>query len=124
MVAIPGEEASADPLADLGTEASLADPGADFLLAPVRPDGEAPPGLLGEPGTAATEPSRTMLDPAADARANELAAQARLILGITGQELGHGTPPCASSTRGDLPAFISPSYPAMLLRLAAAWNRR
>jgi hypothetical protein len=39
--------------------------------------------LLSQELAAAAEASGTMLDPAADARANELAAQTRLILGIT-----------------------------------------
>jgi len=110
MIAIPGEEAPADPLADLGAEAILADPGAHFLLAPVRPDGEAAGGLLSETLAAAAEPSLAVADAAADAGADELATQAGLILGITGQQNGHETPPCASSPRGELPAFISHSY--------------
>ena len=57
----------------------------DLFLAAVGHDAEAAGGLLSQELTAATEPSRTMLDPAADARANELATQARLVLGITGR---------------------------------------
>jgi hypothetical protein len=86
MISIPGEEAPADPLADLRAEASLTDPGADFLLAPVRPDGEAPPSLLSELGPGAAEPSLTMADPRADTRALEAAAKTGLKMGITGQE--------------------------------------
>jgi hypothetical protein len=86
MVAIPGEEAAADPLADAGAEATLAEPGADFLLAPVRPDGEAAAGLLGEAGAGATEPSLTMADAGAHTRALEAAAKTGLKMGITGQE--------------------------------------
>ena len=86
MVAIPGEEAPADPLADLGAEAGLADPGADFVLTPVRPDGEAPPGLLSELGPGAAEPSLAMADAGAHTRALEAAAKTGLQLGIMGQE--------------------------------------
>ncbi len=86
MVAVPGKEAAADPLADAGAEATLAEPGADFLLAPVRPDGEAPPSVLSEPGPGATEPSLTMADPRADTGALEAAAKTGLKMGITGQE--------------------------------------
>jgi len=78
VIALLGEEAAADPLADLGAEACLGDPGAHFLLAPVRPDGEAPPGLLSEPGTGATEPGLAMLHPAADTRALKAATKTRL----------------------------------------------
>jgi len=85
MVAIPGEEAAANPLADLGTEAGLSDSGAHFLLAPVRLDGEAPPGLLSQELTAATEPGRTMLDPGAHTGALKAATKTRLKMGITGR---------------------------------------
>jgi hypothetical protein len=86
MIAIPGEEAPADPLADLRAEASLTDPNADFLLAPVRPDGEAPPSLLSEPGPGAAEPSLAMAHAGAHTRALEAAAKTGLQLGIMGQE--------------------------------------
>jgi len=107
MIAIPGEEASADPLADLGTEVGLTDPGADFLLTPVRPDGKAPPGLLSEPGAGAAEPGLTMAHPATDARALKAATETRLQMRITGQDLDlrHETPPSASSTRGVTACF-------------------
>ena len=86
MVAIPGEEAPADPLADLRAEARLADPGAHFLLAPVRPDGEAPPRPLSQEVTGAAEPGLTMLGPDAHARALKATAETGLQLGITGQQ--------------------------------------
>ena len=86
MIAIPGEEAAADPLADSRAEASLTDPGADFLLAPVRPDGEAPPSLLSELGPGAAEPSLAMAHAGAHTRALEAAAKTGLQLGIMGQE--------------------------------------
>ena len=86
MIALLGQEAPADPPADLRAEASLTDPGADFLLAPVRPDGEAPAGLLSELGPAAAEPSLAMAHAGAHTRALEAAAKTGLQLGIMGQE--------------------------------------
>ena len=86
MIAIPGEEAPADPLAYLGAEASLTDPGTDFLLATVRPDGEAPPSLLSELGPGAAEPSLAMADAGAHTRALEAGAKTGLQLGVMGQE--------------------------------------
>jgi len=100
MIAIPGEEAAADPLADLGAEASLADSGANLLLTPVCLDGEAPPSLLSETGAGAAEPSLAMAHPATDARALETAAKTGLQLGITGQNLRHEPPPSASGPWG------------------------
>ena len=86
MIAIPGEEAPADPLAYLGAEGGLADPDADFLLAPVRPDGEAPPSLLSELGPGAAEPSLAMAHAGAHTRALEAGAKTGLQLGVMGQE--------------------------------------
>ena len=102
MIALPGQEAPADPVADLRTEIVLADPGADFLLPPVRLDGEAPHGLLSELDAAAAETGLTVANPAADARALKAAAKTRLKMRITGRNDGlrHETPPCASSTPG------------------------
>lgn len=85
MIALPGQETAADLLADLGTELLLMDDLTDLFLAAVGHDAEAAGSLLSQKLTAAAEPGRTMLDPAADARANEPATQARLILGITGR---------------------------------------
>jgi len=124
MIAIPGEEASTDPLADLRTEIVLADPGAHFLLTPVRLDGEAPPSLLSQALAAATEPGLTMLDPAADARADELATETGLILGKTGQQLRHETPPCASSPQGGTACFYFPQLPCPAEVVSATWDRR
>jgi len=111
MIAIPGEEAPADPLADLRAEASLTDPGADFLLAPVCPHGEAPAGLLSQADTGAAEPSLAMTDSTADTRALETVTETRLQVRVTGQDLRHETPPSASSTRwGNCLLLVSPSY--------------
>jgi len=114
VIALPGQETAAGLAAELGTEALLADNLTDLFLAAVGDDAEAALGLAGEELTAAAEPGGAMLDPAADARADELAAKTGLILRKTRQELGHGTPPCASSPRGELPAFICSSYPAIV----------
>jgi hypothetical protein len=97
MISIPGEKAAADPLADLGAEASLADSGANLLLTRVRPDGEAPPSLLSQMGAGAAEPGLAMAHPATDARALKTAAKTGLQLGITGQNLRHEAPPSASN---------------------------
>jgi hypothetical protein len=121
MIAIPGEEAPADPPADLGAEAGLSDTGAHFLLAPVRLEGEAAAGLLGQPLLAQAGACRAVADPAADAAADETATKARLKIGVMGRNdgLGHETPPSASSpSRGELPAFISSSYPLCAGRYA------
>jgi hypothetical protein len=85
VIALPGQEAAADLTADLGTEMLPVDDLTDLFLAAVGHDAEATGGLLSQALAAAAEPGRTMLDPAADARANELATKARLILGITGR---------------------------------------
>jgi predicted RecB family endonuclease len=85
VIALPGEEAAANLTAELGTEMLPVDDLTDLFLAAVGHDAEAAGGLLSQELTAATEPSGTMLDPAADARANELATKTRLILGITGR---------------------------------------
>jgi len=111
VITLLGQEASADPLADLGAEIGLANPGADFLLAPVRPDGEAPPGLLSELGTGAPEAGLAIAHPAADARALGAATKTGLQLGITRRDdgLGHETPPSASSpSRGVTACFYFP----------------
>jgi hypothetical protein len=85
VIALPGKEAAADLLADLGTEMLLVENLTDLFLAAVGHDAEAAGGLLSQELTTATEPGRTMLNPAADARTDELATQARLVLRITGQ---------------------------------------
>jgi hypothetical protein len=85
VVALPGQEASADLLADLGTEACLVDPGADLLLAPVGLDGEAADGLLGEERAAETLAGLAVADPTADAAADEAATETRLELWVMGQ---------------------------------------
>ena len=85
MIAFPGQETAADLTAEPGTEALPVDNLTDLFLAAVGHDAEAAGSLLSQELTAATEPGGTMLDPAADARANELATQARLIPGITGR---------------------------------------
>jgi hypothetical protein len=108
MITIPGEEAPADPLADLRAEASLMDPGADFLLAPVRPDGEAPPCLLSEADTGAAEPSLTMTDSTADTRALKPTTKTGLQMRVTRQDLRHETPPSASSSGGNCLLLFPP----------------
>ena len=85
MIALPGQETAADLLADLGTELLPVDDLTDLFLAAVGHDAEAAGGLGGEALATTAQASGTMLDPAADARANELATQASLILGITGR---------------------------------------
>ena len=82
MIALPGEEAAANLAAEVGTEMLLVNERADLFLAAVGDDAEAASGLLSQALAATTEPGRTMLDPAADARANELATQTGLILRI------------------------------------------
>lgn len=101
MVAIPGEEAAADPLADLGAEAGLMDPGAGFLLAPVGPEREAPAGLLSQADTGAAETGLTMTDPRADTRALKPTTKTGLQMRVTRQDLRHETPPSASSSGGN-----------------------
>ena len=125
MVAIPGEEAAADPLADLGTKVGLADPGAYFLLAPVGPDGKAPAGLLGQADTGAAEAGLTMAHPATDARALETATETRLELRVTGQDLRHETPPSRKQHPGGATAcFYFPQLHSEPLVGDATWNRR
>ena len=85
MIALPEQETAANLTAELGTEMLPVDNLTDLFLAAVGHDAEAAGGLLSQELTAATEPGRTMLNPAADARANELATKTRLILGITGR---------------------------------------
>ena len=111
-------------LAELGTEMLLVvENPTDLFLAAVGHDAEAAGGLLSQELTAATEPSRTMLDPAADARANEPATQARLILGIMRQELGHETPPCASSPGGNC-LLLFPPVTRISVIGDPTWDRR
>ena len=85
VIALPRQETATDLTAELGTEMLPVENLTDLFLAAVGHDAEAAGGLLSQELTAATEPGGTMLDPAADARANEPATQARLILGITGR---------------------------------------
>jgi hypothetical protein len=121
MVAIPGEEAPADPLADLRAEACLVDPGADFLLAPVSPHGEAPAGLLSQADTGAAEPSLTMAHPTTDARALEAATKTRLQMWIKGQDLRHETPPFRKQPQGGTACFYFPQFPCNA-GLEPAWD--
>jgi hypothetical protein len=114
MVAIPGEEAPADPLADFGAEASLVDPGADFLLAPVCPHGVAPAGLLSQAGTGAAEPSLAMADTTADTRALKTATETRLQMRVMKQDLRHETPPSRKQPQGGTACFYFPQLPALL----------
>ena len=125
MVTIPGEEAPANPLADLGTEASLMDPGADFLLAPVRPDGKAPPCLLSEADTGAAEPSLTMTDSTADTRALKPTTKTGLQMRVTRQDLRHETPPSASSSGGNCLLLFPPvtSYASIKTDLGSAISK-
>jgi hypothetical protein len=85
VIALPGQETAADLLAELRAEALLADERTDLFLAAVGHDAEAAGGLGGEALATTAEPGRTMLDPAADVRANELATKTGLVLGITGR---------------------------------------
>jgi hypothetical protein len=85
VVALLGEEAPADPLADLGAEGCLADAGADLLLPPVRPDGEAAHGALSQQAAGATEPSLAVAHPGAHAGALKAATETGLQLGVMGR---------------------------------------
>ena len=110
MISLAGQETPTDYGAEAGAKMGLTDLGADLKLPATGNDPEPPNGLSGEAGAGAPQTGGAMLNPAADAGTLTTAAETGLILGITGQDLGHEAPPSANRPRG-LPAIYFPLSP-------------